>query len=318
MAFNTSKIKSIVSLVLPKTLPVEHKTFRSDTEAIFIGGCGRSGTTLLRIMLGRHSQVYSAPELNVHANALQVAYKQFPYLPKKVYLLYDKEVLAELSRKFHVTSEFIKKIRDESTCLADFVDRLMGTLSKKEGKLRWVEKTPKNATILPFLFKYFPKGKFIHIIRDGRDVACSLRNHPKYFYKNGERIPSAINKPISQCVMRWVYDVRAALLFRGDSRYLEIKYEELVAQPEKIMKQVFSFLELPFEETVLKTNTEEKKDAEYFLPSARAVESIDEASIGRYTKDLTKAEAKVVEKRAGELLRKFGYTKGKEWLSLYE
>lgn len=318
MAWNKAKLKSLTSLFRKDSLPVHQKDFSSKEKAIFIGGCGRSGTTLLRIILGRHPIVWSGPELNIHANILEAHYRRYPFLPKKAYLLYDEEVIKELASKFKVNKEEIINIRDKSTSLPHFIDLLFSTLSSRAGKSRWIEKTPKNVTALDFIFSYFPEATFIHVIRDGRDVAASLRNHPKHFIVDGVALPSLINRPIEESVGRWLSDVEAGKRFRGHPRYTEVRYEDLVERPEEVISSLLSVLDLPPDERLLSPDGRELVEVVHFLPSARAVEKINSESIGRWKKDISKDEALYIEKMAGPLLRELKYTTDDSWLNLYD
>lgn len=319
--FNKEKISSFVSLFKKETLPLHDGQYSSNTQSIFIGGCGRSGTTLLRIMLGEHPEIFSGPELNVHTNIIYALENRFVFLPKKTYLLYDKSILQDIADKFEFSPEKIINIRDRSTCLAHFIDQLLCQVALKNNKKIWLEKTPKNVTILSFIFRYFPRSKFIHIIRDGRDVVCSLRNHPAYVWKDGKKISSNINRSIEECSIRWVSDVCSGLRFRGSDQYFEIKYEDLVHNPDEILRKVCKFLGVNFEQSMLAyhTNFDKKNETKHFLPSANAVEKLNDSKIDRWKKDLSFDEAKVFESIAGNLLKKLGYVSdSKEWLLWYE
>lgn len=318
MALHKTKLESLKALFKKGSLPVHDKGFRSQAPAIFIGGCGRSGTTLLRVILGRHSELWSAPELNVHANTIQALYERFPFLPKKTYLLYDEVVIRELASKFKSTPEEIKRIRDEARSLPHFIELLFNTLTLRAGKKRWIEKTPKNVTILNFLLNYFPEATFIHVIRDGRDTAASLRNHPRHYVIDGVAVPSGVNRPIHQSIGRWVSDVSAGRRFKKHPRYIEVRYEDLATRPEAVLATLLPKLNLSFEEGLLESQGTEQLEVIHFLPSARAVEKVTTESLHRWKKDINKDEAYFIEKRAGSLLRELGYTSGREWLSQYD
>ena len=314
---NISKLSPRVKQIwLSRKLPLLCKGFTSDREVIFIGGCGRSGTTLLRSMIGAHSEIIGGPELNIHINLFS-AFSKYPFLPKVSFLLFDEGILSETAEKFHLSREEIIRIRATSKCFADFLDKFFGLLLVRSGRRRVVEKTPKNATILPFLFSSFPNSKFIHVIRDGRDVVCSLRNHPRFILKNGEMVPSGKIKSISQCTERWVGDVSAAREFRKDPRYLEVFYEKLVEDPERELKKICEFLGIEFSPKMLEKRSATEGDQKYSKVSSNAFLEVENSRIGRWKKDLSENEAEAFEKRAGYLLRELRYEKDASWLLYY-
>lgn len=299
--------------IRPHHLPLD-TAWTSQTPGIWIGGCGRSGTTLLRVMLGAHSALYAGPELNVHTNLLSQL-KDAPQFLRRAYLLYDAKTVADLTSKFDVPGDTIRHMRDESRSFPEFVDRFLNEAARMHGKMRWVEKTPKNVAHLAYLFEHFPESKFIHVIRDGRDVACSLRRHPEYVMRGGELVKTNISRPIGGCIRRWVRDVTAGRAFRDDRRYLEVRYGDLLEQPEEQLRRVCAFLDIPFEEGMLSYHESDsyKEKAAHFKPSERALKPIDAGSQGRWVRDLSHKDALIVEKEGGSLLRELGYTKDASW-----
>jgi hypothetical protein len=109
------------------------------------------------------------------------------------------------------------------------------------GKRRWADKTPSYALILPFINAVFPDCQVIHIVRDPLDVIDSLRR------KNGLR--SAYHN-----AFLWESHVRRARkagVTRLGDRYYEIRYEELVRDPETHLRALFTWLGEPWDEGVL-------------------------------------------------------------------
>jgi len=313
--YSTSQLKSFLAFLSPTSLSLYRDSYTAESKPIFIGGCGRSGTTLLRIVLGVHSQFYAGPELNIHTNLIHNLEDKYPYVPKKAYLLYDKKKIKQLSEEFDISQSDIRHIRNSTSCLAGFINLFMNRVAKTHDKPRWIEKTPKNVTILPFLFEYFPKARFIHVIRDGRDVACSLRHHPKYKRVNGEKVRTHKNRLIRNCTDRWINDVSAGLEYRDDPRYYEVRYEHFVRAPKDTLSNLLDFLEVSFEEKLLSHHEHADDEPAFFLPSQNAVEPINDSSVGRWKTDLSQKEAQTVERKAGDLLRRLRYTEDKSWVS---
>jgi len=119
-------------------------------------------------------------------------------------------------------------------------DGVFGFFAKREGKIRWCEKTPMHVLHLPLLKAQFPEAKFLHIIRDGRDAAASFNRRWNY-------------RP-EMTVYRWRNALRTARvsgLSLPDDCYFELRYEELVREPEHSLRQVCEFIGETFHQQML-------------------------------------------------------------------
>lgn len=264
----------------------------SASRPIIIGGCGRSGTTLMRAMLNAHPAIWIGPESGILCGAR------------------DAQHLAEVLQlqKSRVTSELRK-----SCCLGEFVDRLMNAAMIPSRKPRWGEKSPCNVRSLGTIFHFFPNARFIHMIRDGRDVVCSLRTHPKYSWKDGVRVPTGICRPWNECVGRWVTDVSAGIAWRGDPRYLEQSYEELVAEPEATMRQITSWIGEEWDPRVLDYHaSHEERGSDVANPGVKA--PVYNKAVSRWLSDLPHEARTEFNVDARKLLVQFGYSVDDSWL----
>jgi tetratricopeptide (TPR) repeat protein len=97
------------------------------------------------------------------------------------------------------------------------------------GKKRWVEKTPSHIFHIKKLSLYRPNSQFILMLRDGRDVVCSLKDRTDL-------------KTYVDRIERWIYDNLAGLPYWNDPRVMVVKYENLIAHTEMTLKKIFSFL----------------------------------------------------------------------------
>jgi FkbM family methyltransferase len=278
---------------LPASVPErKHK----NKGPIFVGGCGRSGTTLLRVMLDSPRNVAAGPESE---------------------LLIDPGALnaSQLAFRFDLSERELLQMADRSAYLPDFMLRLMSAYAAKQGKERWGEKTPKNVQRIQYIFDNFPDAWFVHLIRDGRDTICSLRTHPRYVQKNGEWVESGIRHPIRQCIMRWVNDVSAGIAFRNHERYIELRYEDLVASPEKIMRELLTKIGEPWDAKALDFHEQKTSSCDYrkFPQNREATKPISRGSVGKWQQELSPAEIQQVKQIAGPLLIKTGYCRDLNW-----
>lgn len=249
----------------------------------------------MRVILDTHPRICCGPESRLF----------LPQLPSPV----------KLARRFGLPPARVTELFDTCGSQGEFIDRFFAVYSESREKPRWAEKTPRNVLHLDFVFEHFPNARFVHMIRDGRDTICSLRTHPRHKVVNGELVKLNTWHPIPPCLDRWVTDVRAGLRFRGDPRYIEIRYESLVAQPRETLIPLFEFIGEPFDERVLDYHREQghSRDATHFPQNPEATRAMYTKAVARWQKDLTADEIALVKREAGPLLTELGYTADDRW-----
>ena len=259
----------------------------SNVEAVFIVGCGRSGTTLLRAMLERHPRLWGGPESWIFAQRID------PGL---------------LSWKFETDPSETRALLASCSTAVEFSERYFGKCTVAAGKSRWVEKTPRHVHCLPYLLTSFPRARFIHMVRDGRDVACSLRNHPKAAIRRSGVVPLKMNHPISFCINRWLADTSAGLALQTHPRVLTLRYESLVRETERTLRTACEFINEDFTPELMRPTSEATPNAQTRAPSNLAsFETVNAGSIGRWMRDLSPTELQTCLRTAGPLLEALGY-----------
>ena len=200
----------------------------------FIVGSARSGTTLLRLILNAHPDVAVPPEsrfiVELYSNNDEVDVDTF---------------LTALSahKRFQTWDIPIAVVRDEidRTGMIAYSDAIRATYvayARANGKTLWGDKTPRYVENLDLLARLFPEARFVHLIRDGRNVALSYANVPFG------------PKTVGQAAALWAKRVMAgrdACDRIGRDRYLEIRYEDLVEDAEGETKDICGFLDLTFD-----------------------------------------------------------------------
>lgn len=259
------------------------QTFRNP---IIIGGCGRSGTGLLLSLLSVHPNIYSIPDETKAFCPGAYSAGEFPgthddideYSPNPV----DPE---------------------EVTFLPDFIaSRLAADADTALAAKRWCEKTPKNILFAEQILDYFGKGaRFVHIVRDGRNVVTS--RHP--------------GSPDSYYVppKRWVKDVSAARRMEDHSQFYTVRYEDLTNEPEDTLREVFDVLEEPFPRERLQAYPESSQfsdEEEWLHPGRRQniLGGLREKDHERYRKDehRDRVDQLLSIPEARDLLTYYGYT----------
>lgn len=193
-------------------------------NGVFIIGSQRSGTTLLRMILNAHPQVCSGEET--------------------LFLNDFKKFTGDYWS--HLSTYGISKDETLEMCRSFFL-HFHHACCYSEEKPIWIEKTPTYIFTTNFINLLFPSAKFIHLIRDGRDVAASFRD---IWGKQG----------LYRCLRHWPDTIKQRKIITKSipaNRYLEVFYEDLVSNPREEMQKVCSFLNLSWDESVLthhKTN----------------------------------------------------------------
>jgi hypothetical protein len=204
----------------------------------FIVGSARSGTTLLRLMLNAHPDVAVPPESRFIAE-LWTGQDEVKI----------DELLAKLDRnkRFQTWGLPLAAVRqelDDKTFApyTEVIEAAYHAYARAHGKRRWGDKTPRYVRNIPLLARLWPDARFIHLIRDGRDVALSYADVP-FGPKN-----------VATAAKLWSARVQAGLRdgrVLGGKRYIEVNYEDLVEDPEGETRDLCDFLELDFHSRML-------------------------------------------------------------------
>jgi len=122
---------------------------------------------------------------------------------------------------------------------SDFLRIVMEEVARKQGVDRWIDSTPTNIPHMLHISRDFPEAKFIHIIRDARDVALSLDKHHW-----SRPLPWDRKRSLLAAGLYWEWIVRKGRKFGAilGPKYMEVRYEELVEQAEPPLKRVGEFL----------------------------------------------------------------------------
>jgi protein-tyrosine sulfotransferase len=191
---------------------------------IFVVGCFRSGTSLLRRILDSHPRIACPPESKFVLPAVQ--------------MLRDRHAILGLASMGFERAEV-------SAALADFVRRFFDTYAAAAGKPRWADKTPDYVECLPELWELFgPDARFVVIVRHGMDVAYSLSDPHRHYPAIDGHVARAGGDVAVGAGRFWAdqnAQIRAFMEDHTDASHL-IRYEELTTQPERTLRAMFDFL----------------------------------------------------------------------------
>jgi protein-tyrosine sulfotransferase len=267
---------------------------------IFIVGVPRSGTTLLRVMLDSHPNLAVGPE----CPWIGGSYGDLTSFRD----LYQSLVTDRRGpiRNFEGITE-----AHVAEALGKAIAGILDAYALARGKQRWLEKTPNHIADIPFIVKLFPRCKFIHIVRDGRDVACSSFAESVTWggelYFGEKPIPNTrLNALLRWCswlsqFQRWAKELNLEVC--------QIQYESLIAEPRPTLEKILRFIEEPWSDLVFAY-----QDHDHDLPDWEAGSrdvsqklGISQESIGRWKREFTAVERSMAASMADHLLLKLGY-----------
>lgn len=271
-------------------------------DPFFIIGSGRCGSTLLRLILGGHSRIVIPPEtwfllewtrrFDATARLTKSEVEEVVDLTTNHYRWPDFEVNAD---------EFRSQARAvQQPTLRSLADLIFDEFRRREGCARWGEKTPRYFRIIPELSKIYPDARFIHLVRDGRDVA-------KSFYDR---------KWLGGCLHRntaeWI-EATAAVQRDcpqlGDSNFLEVRYEDLVLETEATIGRICDFLGEESEPAMFSWEdavTDKVPSRELHI-HGKLHRQPEPADVGRWKRELTPFQVACLEAYIGDRLVDFGY-----------
>lgn len=267
------------------------ETVKSSAPLLIVG-CPRSGTTLLLRLIRDY--------LDVGFGRDDGRFLRFKNLLNHYGDLNRDENMFRLMRDIFADDDFRKRFKslafdpkellaviDERT-YSELVRHVYAAFALMEGKTRWGNKTPRYVFHMGELLDLFPDAKFIHVIRDGRDVALSLF-----------RVTWGAPRNCFSAAKYWKERssaARAAGAVLGEEKYLEVKYERLLSNPVSVFQKIIDFgsFEVDRDQVIERLRDETR---------AR----LKRDNFDKWRTDLSVSEIKVFEQVAGDTLKEFGY-----------
>jgi len=260
-------------------------------KTFLIAGAQRSGTTLLSVMLGKHSEI--------HIDGKSVAYRLvscFQYYENVLpYNLNHssgdiQSWLIENDYKGRLTELLDYQNLQDYGSAREIIQQGIAERLKANGKTVFGDKTPNMEQFLAKYLLLVPEAKFIHIVRDGRAVAASQakRAHRNMYLAAQEWVDSNIAGLYNQAMI-------------GEERYKLIRYEDLLQDPETVAKTICAFLDIPFEPAMIAQQAGENEATNYVKST------FDASKIEAFKSELSQHQIKKLERIQGPLLEKMGY-----------
>lgn len=220
---------------------------------LFIVGSSRSGTTLLQHHLAQHPSIFSLPETDFFGKLLNRKSWRWFGLGQNRWVSRRRaarafsglqQILGDPTLNWLRTGRVIRTRH----CVDTFV-QWMDKQTRNEGKVAWVEKTPRHFRFVNEIERYVPDAQIIHMIRDGRAVAASIRDRAHRF---GSKFGHETD--LRYGVQLWNDAVQTALRRRRVGKDMVVFYEEFVSEPERVLKAICDQIELEYEAHMLATS----------------------------------------------------------------
>jgi hypothetical protein len=282
----------------------------------FVVGMNRSGTTLLRMMLDAHPDLTIPPETHFVPDLIKAA-REDDATPESAL---EAMKSAREWGDFGFSDEFmLERLRALPEVKAGPAVRVFyDAYTEEQGKPRWGEKTPTYVQKMKLIQRAIPEARFVHVIRDGRDVALSVLDRTVRDLTAGD------------IAKRWQKKITKAREDKPKLRhYMEIRYEDLILDTEPVLRSVCEFIELPWDDSLL---TYHERSADRLKEMARALPAEGRAKelsverrmathemttkppsadrVARWRTQMTAEQREEFEAIAGELLDQLGYPTG--------
>ncbi|MET0926988.1 MAG: sulfotransferase [Solirubrobacterales bacterium] len=282
----------------------------------FVVGMNRSGTTLLRMMLDAHPDLTIPPETHFVPDLIKAA-REDDATPESA--LEAMKSAREWGDFGFSDEEMLGRLRALPEIKpGPAVRTFYAAYTEEQGKPRWGEKTPTYVQKMKLIQRAIPEARFVHVIRDGRDVALSV-------------LDRTVRDLTAEVVAkRWQKKITKA---RGDSpqlhHYMEIRYEDLILDTEPVLRSVCEFIELPWDDGLLSYH---ERSAERLQEMARALPAEGRAKelsverrmkthemttkppsadrVARWRTQMSPEQRQEFEDIAGDLLAQLGYPTG--------
>lgn len=281
---------------------VPHGALDDQFAPIFVVGCPRSGTTLLSVILDRHSAVAVPPETHFAANVWPATFTA-PANEDCLELMSAESLKAVLEgtplRDLDLDAAAVfRRLRGAPVTPAKLLQSVLEEYAAVRRKPRVAEKTPGHELYVEQIAQWFPNARFVWIVRDGRAVVQSQRRM------------HWIHEPVWQLCLHWRRSAIQALRFDAahPGKIFRIQYEDLLRDPARVLRPLHRFLGLSLEPQQLKPAGQSGVIPAYENGwKEKANQAFDVARCEAWRAEVSRSELFVMNCVMGRHLRMFGY-----------
>jgi hypothetical protein len=280
---------------------------------VFIVGCPRSGTTLLRRMVDAHPLVAIIHETRWIDEWFEERVGLTPeghVTPELIPLLLDHPRFLKLGIRREDLESLLAS--GEPVPYSSFITGIFDLYGKAQHKQLVGDKTPRYVRSIHTLHALWPEAKFVHILRDGRDVSISAIYWEKGSAKLVHRFTTWGKKPVTTAAFWWEWHVRLgreAGQSLGPELYHEVSYESLIVRPAEECTRLCRFLGLPYDDAMLRFHEGRTKIKPGYDARRNAKKAWLPVTSGLrdWRSQMSSEDLERFEAAAGELLDELGY-----------
>lgn len=265
---------------------------------VFIVGAPRSGTSLVRQMLNRHPGLAICDETQffrlIYQKRRRKAFGDLSITANRRRLVDEYISLRPTQRLGLDGVKLAERLYEEATSYPAMFAAVLRYYAESQGKARCGEKTPQHAFAVKTLSEWFPGAFILHIVRDPRDVVASLLRMPF-------GSPSVVTN-----ARIWLRRTFAAREASQQEHYREVRYEALVADPERELAGLCEFIGEEYSPSLLvadRTEMERTDERDRFRTP------LTQARMGRWRDELSPRQVAQIEWTVGRQMEAFGYVR---------
>ena len=271
---------------------------------VFVVGSSRSGTTLLYSIL-LSSGEFPLYEAETHLlETCPVKYGNIKNEKNYKRFINDWIKSKPFCRSGLNPEEFKEDVEEHHNDYIDVLNCFMANVARKQGKKRWAEQTPAHLLHMENLSRAFPAAKFIHVIRDGRDVALSKRKVGWTGTRSKDPIKQLICAAIS-----WKMAIKYGQIYgkKLGNNYLEVRYEDIICNLDEVLKKIGDFAKIKIDREKIRNSSIgslRKANTAFINENMNGISS---SGMGRWKGALTEKEISILNLVIGDTLFHLGY-----------
>jgi Sulfotransferase family len=280
---------------------------------LFVVGPPRSGTTLTARILGRHSRIFMPGETHffddIYSRRRELGELRNSESIQRVitrlrtlYERYNEQLDQKRIEKLLANRDILEKLRSCGS-YEEIFSCFMGVQMQLTGKVRWGNNVPKDIFHFKDIFSFYPNAKFIVCIRDVRDFLISYQNKWQATAVDSvDRIRKLYHPILTSLV--WKASARQFVQLKGSmpsTAFKLVRYEDLVENPQKVVRDICDFIGEEFQEDMLNVDAENSSFREGQV-------GIFSSSVGRWRRLLSNEEAYIAQQITARELAEFGYS----------